>query len=279
MRIGGMRVDPVIDGECLSARSGLYGGIAPPTDADWARFPENLDPFSGHVLMTIGAFLIRVDDRVVLCDAGLGPKAVGAFATGGLRSSLLALGVGADDITDVVFSHLHVDHVGWTTMGDSPFFRNAELWIDRREWEHYTSPDYTMATWEQSLLPGSIGSIAAHFEPVTDRVRLFEPETEILPGIRTLDAAGHSPGNTVFELASDGCRGLLLGDLVHTVGELLHDWQLGFHHNAREAGAAIRRFRELLVLEELPFAAAHFPGMRWGRLAVDAQNVIVYRAL
>jgi glyoxylase-like metal-dependent hydrolase (beta-lactamase superfamily II) len=279
MRIGDIRIDAVVDGECSSARTRLYLDPGPWARSDWAYFPGNFDPVAGEVLMSVGAFLIRSGDRIVLNDAGFGPRAHGSFTTGGLRSALLALGVAPEDVTDVIYSHLHVDHVGWTTLNGVPFFPNATLWVDRREWNHYTSPEYVMAEWEESLLSDTLGSIATHFAPVGDRVRAFDPDTEILPGIRALDAAGHSPGSTVFELVSGGETGLLLGDLVHTVGELLYGWELGFHHDAEAAVDMVARFRARLVEEGLPFAASHFPGMRWGRLTRVADGAVTYESL
>jgi glyoxylase-like metal-dependent hydrolase (beta-lactamase superfamily II) len=268
VRIGDIQIDAVVDGECRGRCDRLYGAGPAPDPDDWQRYPQSLEAATGQAVMTIGAFLIRAGDRVVLNDAGLGPRSVGAFFGGGLRSSLLALGVSPEDVTDVVYSHLHVDHVGWTTVEGRPFFPRARLWVDRREWAHYTAPGFVPAGWEQHLVVPTFGSITALFAPVTDRVRLFEPDTEIIPGIRALDAAGHSPGSTVFELVSGGERGLLLGDLVHTIGELVHDWTLGFHHDDDTALAAIAHFRRRLLDERLPFAAAHFPGLRWGTLSV-----------
>lgn len=280
MLIGDLQVDAVIDGECLSAKETLYVGERLPSDEEWETSPNAFDSASGKVLMSVGGYLIRSGNRLVLQDAGLGPRTLGSFRVGGLRSSLLAIGVQLDEITDVVYSHLHVDHVGWTTVDGVPMFPNAELWVDRREWEyHAAGSSSSVAAWETDMARDAFGGMARLFEPVRDRIRLFEPGFEFVPGVRALDAAGHSPGNTVFELSSAGQVGLLLGDLVHTVGELLHDWELGFHHDAGAALEAIRRFRARLVRSGEPFAAAHFPGLPWGRLDSDADGGVRYLPL
>jgi glyoxylase-like metal-dependent hydrolase (beta-lactamase superfamily II) len=273
MRIGDMTINALIDGEALMPKEWLYGGDNPPTVEDWAPYTQYLDTCSGHQLNTVGSFLIRHGDKVILNDAGAGPDIKAPFTGGGLRSGLWAIGVSPAEVTDVIYSHLHVDHVGWTSLDGKPFFPNADLWIDRRDWEHYSREDYVLEEWELAVMNPEKDTVAAKFAPVLDRVKLFDGDSEILPGIRALDAAGHTPGNTVYELNSAQEKGLLIGDLVHTQGELVHAWDLNFGHNREQAIEAIERFRKYMYDEKLPFAAAHFPGMRWGRLVPDSGSI------
>jgi hypothetical protein len=68
-------------------------------------------------------------------------------------------------------------------------------------------------------------------------------------------------------LDSAGEQAMLLGDLVHTEAELCgENWDF-IHHVDHDAGmAALDRIRKIVADRRLPFAAAHFPGLRWGRL-------------
>lgn len=59
---------------------------------------------------------------------------------------------------------------------------------------------------------------------------------------------------------------MLIGDLVHTQGELINGWDLAFNGDHLKAVEMIEHFRKYLYDTKMPFAAAHFPGMRWGRL-------------
>lgn len=207
MKIGDMTVLGLVDGEALIPKEYLYIGENAPTEEDWAPFTGFLDTCTGHQFNTVGSYLVRSGDRLILNDAGSGPNVKQPFTGGGLRSALWAAGVKPTDITDVIYSHLHLDHVGWTTLEGKAFFPNADLWIDRREWEHFSAEDYVMEEWEAAAVDPVHDRISAKFAPVIDRLNLFEPDTEIIPGIRALDASGHTPGNTVFELVSDGERG------------------------------------------------------------------------
>jgi glyoxylase-like metal-dependent hydrolase (beta-lactamase superfamily II) len=81
-----------------------------------------------------------------------------------------------------------------------------------------------------------------------------------------VDAAGHTPGTTALLVESNGERGMILGDIVHSVPELLRGWRFAVHTDPAEAVAAIERLRALLVADEIPCTAAHLTGMTWGRV-------------
>ncbi|WP_033293275.1 MBL fold metallo-hydrolase [Amycolatopsis jejuensis] len=269
MQIGDMRIDALIDGEAALDKEGLYGGVNPPTEEDWAPYARYLDPCTGQQINTIGSYLIRYRDKVVLHDTGMGLDALPPFNGGGLRSALWALDVSPLDITDVVYSHLHIDHIGWTSQAGKAYFPNAAIRIDRRDWEHYSPTGYQLEEWEVAVTKADRDLVSVRFAPVAHRIELFEAGDEILPGIVALEAAGHTPGHTVFELTSRGEQGLLLGDLVHTQGELVEAWDLAFNQDHGKAIEAIERYRRRLYDTGLPFAAAHFPGLKWGRLVKD----------
>jgi len=79
---------------------------------------------------------------VIVLDTGIGSKPIYPWLGGGFRSSLLSKGVTPEDVTDVVFSHLHLDHIGWAAQHGKPFFSNATYRCDRRDWDFFVSPDY-----------------------------------------------------------------------------------------------------------------------------------------
>ena len=267
MKIGEMHIDALIDGEAVLDKSGLYVGASPPDEEDWAPYAKYLDPCTGQQINTIGSYLIRHGERLILHDAGIGPDpTLPPFTGGGLRSALWALDISPLDITDIIYSHLHIDHIGWTAVNGKPYFPNATVRIDKRDWEHYSRPDYQLEDWEVPVTNVERDLVSVRFAPVLDRIELFEGDTEVLPGVIAMDASGHTPGSTVIELRSDGQRGLLIGDLVHTQGELVEGWDFVMNYDNEKAAASTEHFRRYLYDNRLPFAAAHFPGLKWGRL-------------
>jgi glyoxylase-like metal-dependent hydrolase (beta-lactamase superfamily II) len=206
----------------------------------------------------IGGFLVRGhSDRVVLVDAGIGPRSglirdgAGSFTGGELLSSLAARGVRPEDVTDVVFTHLHFDHVGWATQDGAIVFPNATYRCDARDWEHFRG--------NERVWP-SVG-------PIEDRLQTFSASGPLTPGIDVMSAPGHTPGSTIVVLSSGAARGMLLGDVVHCPVELLDEEWAGVGDVDPELA---KRTRQALAREiegtETPVAAAHFPGLVFGRL-------------
>jgi glyoxylase-like metal-dependent hydrolase (beta-lactamase superfamily II) len=264
MKIGDITIEALIDGETAYPGEFLYTNKE---REDWKEHKQFLDPCTGNYVNTLGGFLIRSGDRVIVVDTGIGSKPIYPWLGGGFRSSLLSKGVAPEDVTDVVFSHLHLDHIGWAAQHGKPFFSNATYRCDRRDWDFFVSPDYEMPEWESSTSNPAEDSAANRLAPVASRMEFFEGSQGLFPGISTLESSGHTPGSTVLLLESGGEKGLLLGDLVHSEPELYDDnWDF-VNHNDHDAGrASIEKIRKLILDEVIPFAAAHFTGMRWGRL-------------
>jgi glyoxylase-like metal-dependent hydrolase (beta-lactamase superfamily II) len=176
----------------------------------------------------------------------------GPFAGGAFLQSLAAHGVTPSEVTDVVFTHLHFDHVGWATRKGEVVFPNATYRCDRRDWTHFVGPD-----------PGATRKLS----PVESRLETWDASGPLLPGIDVLAAPGHTPGSTVVVLSSGADRALLLGDVAHCPVQLVDDeWAILGDVDP----ALARRTRTALAREiedtGVPVAGVHFPGMRFGRL-------------
>ncbi len=252
MQIGDLRIEPVFDG-IMKAKPSKFAGT---TDAMWAQHRRFLDP-DGLVELALGGFLVRAPgDKVVLVDTGIGPgsgtSAGGnAYWGGDLLKNLQAKGVRPEDVTDVVFTHLHFDHVGWASREGSKVFPNATYRCDERDWEHFL---------ENERVHGIL-------EPCIDRLQTWDGSGPLLSGVDTMAAPGHTPGSTIVVLSSGTKRALLLGDVVHCPVELLDDEWSGLGDVDPELA---KRTRNALAREiegkDVPVAAAHFPGLVFGRL-------------
>ena len=257
MRVGSIDVQPVLDGEGRFSPTRAFRGT---TDEQWAVHRDLLDA-DGMLGFAMGGFLVRSGDRVVLVDLGLGPRSFMGIQGGALLESLGALGVQPADVTDVVFTHLHADHIGWATDADAvPVFERATYRCDPADWQHFTI-DHP-------------GEEAEKLAPVADRLEMWEPGTTIVPGIDTLAAPGHTPGSTVIVISQGTERAMLLGDVVHCPVELLDDeWGALFDVDP----ALALRTRTALARElegtATPVAATHFAGLQFGRLlAAEGQR-------
>jgi glyoxylase-like metal-dependent hydrolase (beta-lactamase superfamily II) len=137
VKVGEIEVLPVMDGAMRVPVTLAYIGT---TEEDWAPHRGLLDE-NGLLEMALGGFLVRTGDRVALIDAGIGAESPTPFMTGGqLLDSLATHGVAPGDVTDVIFTHLHFDHIGWATLKGEIVFPNATYRCDERDWEYFVDP-------------------------------------------------------------------------------------------------------------------------------------------
>jgi glyoxylase-like metal-dependent hydrolase (beta-lactamase superfamily II) len=269
MKIGDLTVDPVLDGQFLISREFVYPNKAPER---WKRYEHLLDGGT-HVVNQLGGYLVRGNDFVALVDLGFGSALVPGWEAGEFLDSLKALGVKPEDVTDVLFTHLHFDHIGWAAVGGDPVFANATHRCHARDWRHFTSPDHRDLVEmlgpgadrypDEMLTPKKLG-------PIAHLVETWSEAASIMPGVDALEAPGHSPGTTAMKLSSNGESALLIGDIAHHQSELIEpDWP-----GIGDIDAVLAKKSRDAVAQELadtgmPFAAAHFRGFEWGRLVRD----------
>jgi glyoxylase-like metal-dependent hydrolase (beta-lactamase superfamily II) len=253
MHIGDLVVEPVFDG-VMKAPATAFKGT---TDEQWAPHRRFLDA-DGRLEFALGGFLVRAPgNRLVLVDAGIGDRTgammngAGQFTGGQLLKSLASYGVQPADITDVVFTHLHFDHVGWASQEGAIVFPNATYRCDARDWEHFRDNERV-----QPILA-----------PIEDRLTTWDGSGPLASGVDLMSAPGHTPGSTIIVLSSGTARGLLLGDVVHCPVELLDDEWAGLGDVDPELAKATRNaLAREIEGTDTPVAAAHFPGMVFGRL-------------
>lgn len=254
MRIGDILLHPVSDGTFL-ARPKYFGDHVAPD----AR-PELFNRHHAAAL-PIGCFVVRSNDRVVLVDAGLGPELDelphGMHLVGGqLLTGLRALGVSTAEITDVVCSHLHTDHVGWLfDLDANPVFPQATIWFGAGDWQHFVTGTGFMH-----------GHIREGFR-AGPRMRPIDRDTTIAPGITALAAPGHTPGHLCVVISSGQDRALLLGDAITCPIQLDEPtWHSMSDVDPALADRTRERLWRELEDERTTGAGAHFPELRFGRV-------------
>ena len=258
VRVGHLEVVPVFDGSVDVAPTAMFRtgppGMRGADDADWAPHQDLLSA-DGTVELVFGGFLIRgAGDRLMLVDGGVGAQPhAGTGVTGGhLIESLAGIGVMPDDVTDVLFTHLHFDHIGWATVDDAPTFPNATYRCDVRDWDHFYGTD---------------DDATERLRGIAGQVQTWDGDGVLANGVNTRLAPGHTPGSALLVLSSGNERAILLGDVVHCAVELLDDEWGGV---ADVDPKLAQRTRNSLARElegtDVPVAAAHFPGLQFGRV-------------
>ncbi|NJC41481.1 glyoxylase-like metal-dependent hydrolase (beta-lactamase superfamily II) [Brevundimonas alba] len=155
----------------------------------------------GQIHLSIQPLLVRDGERVVLIDTGAG----GQMGTEGkLLASLRAAGVEPGQVTDVLISHAHGDHVGGLAGKDGALtFPNAVVRMSAAEWEFAKAG---------AAEAGAAPLLAA----ITPRVQTFAPGAQVTPSIKAVPLAGHTPGHSGYEIVSGTERLLYIGDAMHS---------------------------------------------------------------
>lgn len=146
--------------------------------------------------------------RNVLFDVGAGPDFMPS--AGKLDAAFEAAGITHDDITHVVFTHGHPDHL-WGLLDDfdEPRFANADYLIGQAEFDYWTDPN-TVNTIGDSRTTFAVGA-ARRLEVIAEQIALFEDGAEIIPGVMARLSAGHTPGHMSFVV---GGKALIVGDAI-----------------------------------------------------------------
>jgi glyoxylase-like metal-dependent hydrolase (beta-lactamase superfamily II) len=220
---------------------------------------------------SINAYLIHTADRLILVDAGSG-ELFGPLHGGRLVSSLQAAGYKPEQITDVLLTHIHNDHSGGLTIKDQPVFPNAivhlskldlDYWLDEKRME---KADPNVLSSNKSSFSNAIKVFRPYL--ASGRVKTFEGNVDLFPGIRTVAAPGHTPGHTLYILENNGDKLIFFGDLIHVSGVQFADPTIidGFDVDKKEAIAQRVKFYGEAAQQGYLIAGDHvsFPGV--GRL-------------
>jgi len=210
--------------------------------------------------------LVEIGAYKVLLDTGMGETTFPGNEpdNGRLVNSLAALGVKPDDITTVIISHGHPDHIGSCSRKGEPVFKNAAYYMPPNELEFWTQKPESDDEFFNFML--SVGN--EQLEPVRRLIKPYGDGDEIVPGITALAAHGHTLGHHAFVLHSDGNTLLhLMDSAVHyLVGPEEPDWALAVEMDADAAAVTRRKLFSRAAIDKPLVAGYHFPFPGVGRI-------------
>lgn len=215
--------------------------------------------------------LYRDGTHTVLFDVGSGPDFMPG--AGGVVDSLAALGLALEDITHVIFTHAHPDHIwGLLDAFDEPLFYEATYMMGRGEWDYWWNPE-TVNSIGDARAAFAVGA-RRRMSAIEDAVVLFVDGQEILPGIAALSTPGHTPGHMAFELRQGSEAALIVGDAIgnHHVAFRKPGWQSGADQDAAMAVSTRKMLFDRLTAERMMLVGFHLPGGGMGYVDVDASG-------
>lgn len=244
------------------------------TNAD----PADLANWLDHMFMPPDAFdwplnvmVARTGDQTILIDAGLGGQFSGFPRAGQFPQRLQSAGIPLESVTDVIITHMHMDHVGGLLVPGvkERLRKDVRIHVNATEVAFWTSPDFSQTVMPKPV-PAVLRSTATSFyETYRDQIRVFEDRHEVAPGVIVRHTGGHTPGHCVVDLISGGERLTFAGDAVFPVAFDHPEWHNGFEHDPEEsARVRFALFNELAENKGL-LVAAHLPFPSVGRVAVE----------
>ncbi len=209
------------------------------------------------------SFLVNTGTRLVLIDAGagtlLGPH------TGDLLNNLRAAGYRPEQIDEIYLTHMHVDHIGGLMTHGQRAFPNAIVRVDKRDADYWLSDANMRAAPadEKRFFEGAIASVPPYLH--AGKLKVFEGDTALIPGVRARSAYGHTPGHTMYVVESRGEKLVLWGDIVHVAAVQCADPAVTIAYDVDPGEAAHTReivFAEAAKNRDL-VGGAHvsFPGL------------------
>lgn len=263
-KLGNFEVTNILDG-FIQAPSlhPTYGGTQP-VEAVQALARENGIPmnFENPYVST----LVNTGKELVLFDTGNGKGR--QPTTGNQRDLLKTAGYQPEQVDIVVITHGHPDHIGGLMHEDKPAYPNARVIFGEVEfdfWRKGVVREARKANLEQFM------KVAV---PFGEKATFMKPDGEVVPGIRAVNAFGHSPGMMAYHVESNDRRLLIWGDVAnHYVMAIQRpEWEVGFDDIKDMAAATRKRIFDMVATDRIAVAGFHMPFPSVGYVEKTAQS-------
>ena len=272
LKIGEIDVLVVSDGVLPLPTEMLGHNADPVARTSWLKdmfLPQEAFDWSLNVVV------VRSGGQTILVDAGLGlDPDLNLPRAGQLAKRLGAAGIDLASVTDVVLTHMHMDHVGGLLVeGVKERLRpDLRIHVAAAEVKFWESPDFARVHMPSGF-PDALRATAKRFaEEYRSHFQLFDEEHEVAPGVVVTRTGGHTPGHSVVRLRSGEDKLTFAGDAVFAVGFDHPDWHNGFEHDPEEAERVrVRLLTELAETGE-QLVATHLPFPSVGRVAADGDT-------
>ena len=227
---------------------------------------------AGKLAIPFTTLLVNTGSKLVLIDTATAGQL--AATAGSFGSNLAAAGIDPKQIDTILISHFHPDHInGIRDKEGALVFANAEIKVPAAEWAFWMD-DGNMAKQPEGARPAWL-NVRRIFRGLEDKVTKFEPNKEVAPGITSIAAPGHTPGHTVFAIASGNQSMLALGDTTNNPALFVRnpDWQAAFDTDGAMAAETRKKLLDQATVDRMLVQGYHFPFPASGNIIkTGAQN-------
>lgn len=225
---------------------------------------------------SVNAFLINTGEKLVLVDTGAGT--LFGPTLGKLVANLKAAGYQPEQVDAILITHMHPDHVGGLMTGEQRTFPNATVHVDKADADYWLNADNMQKAPAdaQGMFQGAMGMLTPYSK--ADKLKTFTGDTELVPGIKSIGAHGHTPGHSNYAVESKGQKLVLWGDLLHVASVQFADPSVTIQFDSDSKAAAAQRKKAFADAAKQGYwvGAAHvsFPGL--GHVAPEGKGYEYY---
>ena len=266
-QIGEVKVSKIVESEGLWDPTRLVPDSNPDIIRahDWMLGPF-ADAETGLIRVSIHTFALEIGDEKILIDTcGGNDKIRPGFDNFHLQNSdfldrLAAAGFPPEEVTTVLCTHLHIDHVGFNTVLDGdrwrPTFPNARYLFGEAEWAHWSR--------EPQIYGDVVGDSV---RPIIEagRADLIPSDLRLNDLLWLEPTPGHTPGHHSVRISSNGEDAVITGDLLHSAVQVEHpEWRSAPDVDAAAAAVTRRSFIERYCDDHTLILGTHLGGPSCG---------------
>ena len=216
-----------------------------------------------------GGYYVETRGKKIFIDAGV--KRANGFKspdhTGHFLENVKKLGINPEEISDVILSHLHPDHIGWLSNDGKPVFPNAKIIVHEADFKMYEKFDF----YDYTGYP----HIKETMAPVLHQIQTINKDTAFNEDIDLICAPGHTLGELAIVIKGETNRLVILGDIAHHEAELVDDdWTFIVDLDHEQTLKTKAHWKNECLKPNTIFTSTHFPEIQFNKATKNADGTI-----
>ena len=202
--------------------------------------------------------IVNTGKEVVMFDSGYGEERR-AKGAGQAKAALAAAGFKPEQIDIIVVTHCHPDHVSGLMEDGKANFPNARQVTGDVEYNFWSNKDHLTSTNKNMVRRAK--AVHDNLVPLADKATFIKPGADVVTGITSVEAFGHTPGHMCYHIESNGKRFLIFADTTnHYIASLQKpDWHFAFDMDKEKAVQTRKKILDMIAADKIPSAGYHMP--------------------
>jgi glyoxylase-like metal-dependent hydrolase (beta-lactamase superfamily II) len=261
-KVGSTEITVLSDGIAKLAVTEAFVLNAKVDDVNAALRDAFMEP--GTFIGPYNPIVINTGAKLVVVDMGTGEA--NYIATKGMNGQLLAnlaaAGIDRNAVDTVLISHYHGDHINGLLRADNSLsFPNAEVLVPALEHKYWMDDGEMSRSSTQRIADNFKNVRRVMNAEVLKRLRTYEWDKEVLPGVLAVGTPGHTPGHTSHVVTSGAAKVYVQADVTHAPFLFARHpgWHAFYDHEPVQAEATRRKVYDMLAAEKMMVQGFHYP--------------------